>query len=88
MDYVIEKIDAESDAEAKKHDPDAVGYRITWTRPAREYPEAFYATLIITKVKRLVYEWADENMPMAFWKPMFGPNFNPQNPMDAEECAI
>lgn len=88
MDYVIEKVDAEFDADAKKNGPEAVGYRITWERPSSEYPDAFYATLIITKVKRLVYEWADANMPQAFWKPMFSPTFNPAQPADAEECKL
>lgn len=75
MDYVIEKVDAEMDAEAKKHDENAVGYRVTWNRPASEYPDAFYATLIMTHVKRHVFAWANENMPEAFWKPAFDPNF-------------
>lgn len=65
MDYVIEKVDEQMiDA--------ANGYRITWNRPAGEYPDAFYGTLILTQgIKRHVFDWANEHKPLAFWKPMF-----------------
>lgn len=74
-DVIVEKVNAKMEAEAAKT-PNAVGYKITWDRPASEYPEAFYTTLILTQgIKKIVFDWAEENMPMAFWKVAFDPNF-------------
>lgn len=45
-------------------------YRITWDRPSEEYPDAFYSVVFIT-VKRAALEWIDENIPQAWFRPMF-----------------
>lgn len=46
------------------------GYRITWDRPAEEYPNAMYAVWILT-LKPIALAWIDENCPMAWFRPMF-----------------
>jgi hypothetical protein len=66
MDFAIEEIDLLRTPE----DP----YQITWNRPASEYPEAFYNVVFGVKIKPQVFAWANENMPMAWWKPMFAEN--------------
>ena len=63
MDYAIPLIDEE----LQKQDTS----RITWNLPAEGYPNALYATLFLTHIKRHVLDWASINMPMAWWKPMF-----------------
>lgn len=70
MDAIIPKI------EDRLQQLETNNYKITWDRPASEYPTALYNTIIVVAdVKGLVFEWAEQNMPMAFWKPMFDPNF-------------
>lgn len=64
MDYAIPLIDAEM---AKS----GVSDRITWNLPAEGYPDALYGALIITHLNKRVVEWAEKNLPMAWWKPMF-----------------
>lgn len=66
MDYAIPLIDAEMAAEKTSG--------ITWNRPADEYPDALYAALFITHINRHVLAWAEANMPLAWWKPMFMPS--------------
>lgn len=66
MDFAIAEID--------KQRTDEDHYRITWDRPAYEYPEAFYSLVFWVKIKPQVFAWAEQNMPMAWWKPMFGEN--------------
>lgn len=63
MDYAIPKIDAEF--------LDTHQYKITWDRPREEYPDAMYAALFLTHIKRHVREWALANKPKAFWLPAF-----------------
>ena len=46
------------------------GYNVTWDRPAKECPDAFYNVVFIT-VKRAALEWIDENIPQAWFRPMF-----------------
>jgi len=73
MEYVIPKVDEQMQAQATEG---STGYKITWDRPSSEYPVAFYGVLIMThKIKQHVFDWAEENMPLAWWKPMFDPNF-------------
>lgn len=66
MDFAIAEID--------KQKTDADPYQITWNRPASEYPEAFYNVVFWIKIKPQVFAWAEQNMPMAWWKPMFAKN--------------
>lgn len=63
MDYAIPLIDAEMEAENTT--------KITWNRPADEYPTALYGVLFLTHINKQVLAWAENNMPMAWWKPMF-----------------
>ena len=65
MDCIIPLIDAEMDAEGTP--------RITWNLPANGYPDALYAVLFLTHINKHVLAWAEENMPRAWWKPMFLP---------------
>lgn len=66
MDFAIEEIDLLRTQEYP--------YQITWDRPASEYPEAFYNVVFAVKIKPQVFAWAEQNMPMAWWKPMFAEN--------------
>ena len=66
MDFAISEIDQQR----TQDDP----YQITWDRPASEYPEAFYNVVFSIKIKAKVFAWAEQNMPMAWWKPMFAEN--------------
>jgi hypothetical protein len=45
-------------------------YRVTWDRPASEYPDAFYtsAGLLLNQVAT---KWIDANIPQAWFRPMF-----------------
>jgi len=45
-------------------------YKITWNRSASEYPESVYRVLWII-VKKCALEWINENIPMAWFRPMF-----------------
>lgn len=63
MDYAIPLIDLDM-AESGMS-------KITWNRPSEEYPTVFYAALMLTQINKRVVEWADQNLPMAWWKPMF-----------------
>lgn len=65
MDYAIPLIDAEMAA-------DKTG-RITWDLPADGYPPELYAALFVTHINRHVLSWAESNMPLAWWQPMFLP---------------
>jgi len=41
-------------------------YRMTWNRPASEYPESIY-TVVFILMKPMVVEWAKEHIPQAWW---------------------
>jgi hypothetical protein len=45
-------------------------YKITWDRPASEYPESIYRVLWIT-IKQVAIKWIDKNLPAAWFRPMF-----------------
>lgn len=45
-------------------------YRITWDRPAEEYPEPFYTSGWLT-VRKIAAKWIEENCPKAWFRPMF-----------------
>lgn len=47
--------------------------RITWHRPADEYPVPFYAVMFLI-LRRVALEWIDANKPLHFARPMFMPN--------------
>ena len=49
-------------------------YKITWDRPANGYDERFYKIIFEIKIKPQVFAWAEQNMPMAWWKSMFAEN--------------
>jgi hypothetical protein len=66
MDFAIAEIDLLRIPE----DP----YQITWDRPHTEYPPQFYNVVFAVKIKPQVFAWAEQNMPMAWWKPMFAEN--------------
>ena len=46
------------------------GYRVTWDRPAKEYPEALYSIRIL-KLRPIALLWIDKNCPLAWFRPMF-----------------
>jgi len=46
------------------------GYKITWDRPADEYPEVVYGAVFIFMAPYVI-EWAGKNCPDAWWIPMF-----------------
>jgi len=66
MDFAIEEIDM-------VRTPDGP-YKITWNRPADEYPEQFYNVIFTVEIKPQVFAWAEKNMPLAWWKPLFDKN--------------
>ncbi len=45
-------------------------YKITFERPASEYPEMLFNIWFIT-VKKVAKIWIEKNIPMAWFKPMF-----------------
>lgn len=45
-------------------------YRVTWDRPATEYPAAVYAVMW-SITKPIALAWIEENCPKAWFKPMF-----------------
>jgi len=47
--------------------------RVTWDRPAEDYPTVMYAVWIIV-LKRHALEWIDEYLPKAWFRPMFTPD--------------
>lgn len=49
----------------------APGYNITWDGPANEYPDAFYALGFNFAIKPAAIEWIEQNVPNAWYKPMF-----------------
>ena len=66
MDFAIAQIDSQK--------TDSYPYKITWDRPASEYPQEVYNVVFEIKIKPQVFAWAEENMPLAWWKPMFAEN--------------
>jgi len=46
------------------------GYRVTWDRPASEYPDAFYAVGFMW-LKKTAMRWIDEHLPQAWFRLMF-----------------
>ena len=48
----------------------AAGYKMTWDRPASEYPDPLYAAMKPTLFKCAI-EWIDKNLPMAWFRDMF-----------------
>lgn len=63
MNYAIPLIDEEMQKEGAS--------KITWDRPCTEYPNALYAVLFMSHIKKHVLAWANENMPQAWWRPQF-----------------
>ena len=45
-------------------------YKITFNRPADEYPCVIY-TILFMVIRRIALKWIEENMPLAWYKPMF-----------------
>jgi hypothetical protein len=45
-------------------------YKITWDRPAEEYPDPVYAAIWL-HLRGIALEWIDENIPKAWFRPMF-----------------
>ncbi len=45
-------------------------YRITWDRPASEYPDVVY-NVMWRPLCEAALKWIDENMPEAWFRPMF-----------------
>lgn len=66
MDFAIAEIDKQKTSEGP--------CQITWDRPHTEYPESFYNVVFGVKIKPQVFAWAEQNMPMAWWKSMFAEN--------------
>lgn len=46
------------------------GYDITLNQPANEYPKIVY-TLLFIAIKPIALKWIEDNVPMAWFKPMF-----------------
>lgn len=44
--------------------------RITWHRPADEYPDVVYITLFVA-LRRIALIYIDETCPLAWFRPMF-----------------
>ena len=65
MDFAIAEIDSQKTGD---------DYQITWDRPEGGYDERFYKIVFEIKIKPQVFKWAEQNMPMAWWKPMFAEN--------------
>jgi len=63
MDFAIPKIDAKMDAQEVQ--------KLTWHLDADGYPNALYATVFMIYIKPLVVEWIDENLPLAWYRPLF-----------------
>jgi len=59
MDIFVPEVDAVS-----------AGYRVTWERPASEYPDAFYAVGFMY-LKKTALRGIDENLPQAWYRAMF-----------------
>lgn len=45
-------------------------YKITFDRPADEYPSEIY-TILFMALRPIALKWIEENIPMAWYKPMF-----------------
>lgn len=45
-------------------------YKITWNSPADGYPDTFY-NLIWLLLRKTALKWIDENVPEAWFRPMF-----------------
>lgn len=63
MDYAIPLIDAQMKEQKTS--------LIAWDSDAENYPQVMYAALFVTHINRHVLALAENNMPMAWWKPMF-----------------
>lgn len=46
-------------------------YKVTWERPANEYPDAFYTVGFMMVVKGAALQWIDSNLPKAWFRQMF-----------------
>lgn len=45
-------------------------YQISWDRPSDEYPDIIYS-LMFKVIKPVAAKWIEENIPQAWFKPMF-----------------
>ena len=45
-------------------------YDITWNGSASEYPDVIY-NILYNAVKPIALKWINDNIPMAWYKPMF-----------------
>lgn len=63
--------DAKAIVEAAIPRMNSDNYRVTFDRPASEYPDAMYATWWITALKPAGLEWIEKNAPFAWYRPMF-----------------
>ncbi len=48
-----------------------VDYAFTWDSPANEYPEPIYNVVFETSIKEIALDWIEDNIPMAWYRPMF-----------------
>ncbi len=64
--------DAETVMQLAMPQLDAVvpNYKITWHRPADEYPAPIFA-LWWAQLKHIALAWIEEHQPQAWFKPMF-----------------
>jgi len=51
-------------------DATAPDYKITWDRPAEEYPDPFYSVVFLS-IKPVALKYIEEKCPMAWFKAMF-----------------
>lgn len=65
LDYAIPLMDAEI--------KEKVGYQITWDSFHNDYPNVLYG-IFFNMLKPHVYQWGQENLPQAWWLPVFQPN--------------
>lgn len=46
-------------------------YKLTFDSPSEEYPNTIYRMLFDGTIKSIALNWIEENVPMAWYKPMF-----------------
>lgn len=56
------------DSEIAEH---SNGYRMTWDRPADEYPQPIYDVLFNKQIKRHALAWIEAHQPLAWYKAVF-----------------
>lgn len=53
---------------------DEIGYKINWYDANGKFPEGLYATIFMFHVAPVALKWIDENIPKAWFRPLFDLN--------------